>query len=70
MTKRKYICWHLFGDNWDEYYNTRKEAEVAYKQNVVDNEGQINLRLYKEISLEDEQEVDEQYIKGRGGFPW
>lgn len=66
----KYVSWHLFGDGWDEWYNTRKEAEQAYREAVQEADGNINIRLYKEISFENEQEVEEEYIKGRGYFPW
>lgn len=64
------ICWHLFGDNWDEWYNTRKEAEQAYREAVRDKDGQINIRLYKTISNEVDLESEEEYIRGRGSFPW
>jgi len=68
---KKYISWHLFGDNWDEWYNTRKESEEEYKQKVLDAEGSINIRLYKTISFEDDTlEVEEEYVKGRGNYPW
>lgn len=60
----EFISWHLFGDGWDEYYPTRKEAEKAYSQSDCPN-----LRLYKEISYDDDA-PDEQYIRGRGDFPW
>ena len=63
------ICWHLFGDNWDEWYNTRKEAEQAYRKEVGDADGRINIRLYKTISNED-LESEEEYVRGRGNFPW
>lgn len=66
---KKYVSWHLFGDGWDEWYNTRKEAEAEYKRQVADSDGNINLRLYKDVSYEDDQEVEEQYVKGRGSFP-
>lgn len=64
------ICWHLFGDNWDEWYNTRKEAEQVYREVVRDKDGQINIRLYKTISNEVDLETEEEYIRGRGSFPW
>lgn len=61
----KIISYHLFGDCWDEWYNTRKEADKAYKESDAPN-----LRLYKDISDENGDEVEEEYIKGRGDFPW
>lgn len=62
----KYVSYHLFGDNWDEWYNTRKEADEAYRQSDAPN-----LRLYKTISFEDDTtDTEEEYIKGRGDFPW
>lgn len=62
----KYVSYHLFGDNWDEWYSTRKEADEAYKQSDAPN-----LRLYKTISFEDDTtDTEEEYIKGRGDFPW
>lgn len=62
---KKYISYHLFGDNWDEWYETRKEAEKAYKASSAHN-----LRLYRNMSYEGDYEVEETYIKGRGNFPW
>lgn len=63
---KKYISYHLFGDEWDEWYSTRKEADEAYKQSDAHN-----LRLYKTISFEDDTiDTEEEYIKGRGDFPW
>lgn len=63
---KKYISYHLFGDEWDEWYSTRKEADEAYKQSDAPN-----LRLYKTISFEDDTtDTEEEYIKGRGDFPW
>lgn len=63
---KKYISYHLFGNGWDEWYSTRKEAEIAYKQ-CEDG----NLRLYKTTSYEDDTtDTDEEYIRGRGSFPW
>lgn len=67
---KKYVSWHLFGDGWDEWYNTRKQAEEVYRENVKLAEGRINIRLYKTISFENEQECEEEYVKGRGDFPW
>ena len=62
----KYVSYHLFGDNWDEWYSTRKEADEAYRQSDAPN-----LRLYKTISFEDDTtDTEEEYIKGRGDFPW
>ena len=66
---KKIISWHLFGDQWDEWYNTRKEAEQAYKLRVLEDKN-VNLRLYKDWSYKDDQEVEEDYIKGRGNYPW
>lgn len=61
-----YISWHLFGDEWDEWYSTRKEAEQAYKRSDAPN-----LRLYKTISNDDPTDAPEEiYIKGRGNYPW
>ena len=62
---RKIKSYHLFGDCWDEWFTTRKEAEKAYKE--CDD---ANLRLYKDVSYENGYEVEEEYIKGRGDFPW
>lgn len=67
---KQIVCWHLFGDEWDEWYNTRKEAEEAYRQAVKEADGNINIRLYKTISSEDELETEEEYVRGRGNFPW
>ena len=62
----KYVSYHLFGDNWDEWHSTRKEADEAYRQSDAPN-----LRLYKTISFEDDTtDTEEEYIKGRGNFPW
>ena len=62
----EHISYHLFGDEWDEWYSTRKEADEAYK-----NSDALNLRLYKTISYEDNTtDTEEEYIKGRGEFPW
>lgn len=60
-----YISWHLFGNNWDEWYNTRKEAETAYKASEYSD-----LRLYKTTSSDDDTtDTEELYIKGRGKYP-
>lgn len=68
---RTYTSYHLFGDEWDEWYSTRKEANEAYKKAVHEANGYINLRLYKTISSDDDStETEEEYIKGRGDFPW
>lgn len=62
----KYISYHLFGDEWDEWYSTRKEADEAYK-----NSDAPNLRLYKTISTDDTTDAPEEiYLKGRGNYPW
>ena len=63
--RKKDKSYHLFGDGWDEYFSVRKEAEQAYRESDAPN-----LRLYKEWSFEGDEEVQEEYIKGRGDFPW
>lgn len=70
MKPKKYVDYHLFGDGWDEYYNTRKEADAEYRRRVQEAEGNINIRLYRDESFEDDLECEEIYIKGRGNFPW
>lgn len=70
VTEKKIVCYHLFGDNWDEWYSTRKEAELVYKRMVDEADGQINIRLYKTWSYENDEESEEEYIRGRGQFPW
>jgi serine/threonine-protein kinase RIO1 len=62
--------YHVFADNVDEFVSTRKEAEEVYKC-WRDEEGHNNIRIYKctsDNTLDDE--VEEEYIKGRGNFPW
>lgn len=62
---KTYISWHLFGNNWDEWYSTRKEAEQAYRE--CDD---ADLRLYKTISYDDNTaDTEELYTKGRGNYP-
>ena len=62
----KHVSYHLFGVYWDVWYSARKEADEAYRQSDAPN-----LRLYKTISFEDDTtDTEEEYIKGRGDFPW
>lgn len=63
--------YHVFADNIDEWADTRKKAEEIYKE-WRDIDGYNNIRIYKCISNTDypDDEVEEEYIKGRGDFPW
>ena len=69
MKDKVIVSYHLFGDEWDEWYTTRKQAEQEYKTRAMQDKN-VNLRLYKDWSYEDGMEVEEEYIKGRGSFPW
>lgn len=62
--------YHIFTDNRDEFVSTRKQAEEVYKS-WRDDDGYTNIRLYK-LTSDDEldDEVKEEYIKGRGNYPW
>lgn len=62
--------YHVFADYKDEWTSTRKQAEEVYRQ--WRDEGHNNIRIYKCISDTDypQDETEEQYIKGRGDFPW
>jgi len=59
MTRPYY---HIFGDNWDSYRKTKREALKVYKE--MKDKGFENLRLYKQIN-----ENEEEYILGIGEFP-
>jgi uncharacterized membrane protein len=62
--------YHIFTDNKDEFVSTRKQAEEIYKY-WRDVEGMNNIRLYKNTSDDTlDDEVEEEYIKGRGNYPW
>lgn len=67
--EKKIVSWHLFYDYCDEWYETRKQAEEVYRQ-LVNYDKNINIRLYKTWSYENDIECEEDYIKGRGNFPW
>ena len=60
MTDRAY--YHIFGDSWDRYSKSKKEAKKIFNQEQ--EKGYTNIRLYKQIS-----ENEEEYVLGIGDFP-
>ena len=60
--------YHVFTDQRDEFVKTRKEADAIYKN--WRDDGFVNIRLYKEQSDKDGEEVEENYVKGCGEYPY
>lgn len=60
--------WHVFGDGWDEWYDSLPEAEQAYNEACSDP--LANVRLYEDTSEVDGDTVEEIYLIGQGSWPY
>ena len=60
--------WHVFTDGQDDWYDTIKEATLAFK--TLCKEKDANIRLYEETAEVDGDVQEEHYLDGQGGFPY
>lgn len=72
MAKPYRVIYHVFADNCDEWFETRRAAEVAYAE--LRAEGHENRRIYKEVydtkeAYENDILTDEYSIRRAGGWP-
>jgi len=58
--------YHTFTDNKNVYVKSRKEANQVVLQ--WKKEGFKNIRIYKEVVINDEN--DEVLVYAKGDFPW
>ena len=70
IPKKKRISYHVFTDNKDDFVKTLKEANDIWRKWKKD--GAKNIRIYKQTSdIPDEgDDVEEEYIRGIGDFPY
>lgn len=61
--------WHVFGDNWDDWFETIEKARKCYDDYAKENP-LANLRMYEEVSEVDGDMVTEDYVIGQNDFPW
>lgn len=67
MTQATITTYHVFGDGWDDWFNTLAEAQAVYDDACKG--GMANVRLYQDTSEVDGDTVEENYLQGQGGFP-
>lgn len=60
--------YHVFGDGWDDWFDTLEEADRVYKEACQDKNASV--RLYEDISEVDGDTVEENYLVGQGSFPY
>lgn len=60
--------WHVFCDNYDEWYDTLEEATAAFKELCKDEHA--NVRLYEDIAEKDGDTIEENYLDGQGEWPY
>lgn len=60
--------YHVFADNWDDWFTTLAEAEKAYNELCTDE--YANVRLYEDTSEVDGDTVEENYLLGQGDWPY
>ena len=64
---RIHKSYHVFADELDEYTATVKEAKDIWRK--WKQEGQTNIRIYKLISTDEDEFVEEDYHSGIGQWP-
>jgi hypothetical protein len=59
--------WHVFADQWDDWFDTLEEATKVFKQ-LCEEGG--NVRLYEDISEVGGDTIEENHLDGQGDWPY
>ncbi|MES1987279.1 MAG: hypothetical protein V4440_04475 [Pseudomonadota bacterium] len=68
MKVKTVTTYHVFGDGWDDWFDTFEEAKAAYDEAC--KEEYANVRLYEDTSEIDGDTVEENYLEGQGEWPY